>query len=71
MASSFSLLPILTVTWSVPQTGQGTNSFFPIASNSKRALHCGQMNSIDAVHMFCIVLPPDCLDTIKRLKVFF
>jgi hypothetical protein len=34
-------------------------------------LHCGQMNSIDAVHMFCIVLPPDCLDTIKRLKVFF
>jgi len=41
-----------------PQTGQGTNSYSPTASNSKSALHCGQLNSTDAAIGVFIVFPP-------------
>ena len=47
------------MTWFVLQTGQETNSFSPIASNSKFALHCGQVNSIDAKYVLFIVFPPN------------
>jgi hypothetical protein len=66
--SSSNCCPLRTVINSVPQIGQGTNSFSPTKSNSNFSLHPGQENVVDSLVISIVCSPETMLEfvTIKK-----